>query len=165
MARSFLRFPLEFNSITSHFSESRLHPILKTNLPHPGVDFAAQRGTPVRAVGDGVVVEAGWNGAYGKSIDIKHDGAYMSRYAHLHGFAEGIRGGATVTKGQVIGYVGSTGRATGPHLHFEMYKDQQYINPLSVEFPAEETIEPALQNLFENQIRTYLVQLTSAPRS
>jgi murein DD-endopeptidase MepM/ murein hydrolase activator NlpD len=165
LARSFLRFPLEFTSITSHFSESRLHPILRTNSPHPGVDFAAQRGTPIRAVGDGVIAEAGWNGAYGKAIDIKHDATYMSRYAHLGSFAEGIRGGVAVAKGQVIGYVGSTGRATGPHLHFELYKDQQYVNPLSVEFPAEEIIEPALQKLFENQMRTYLVELTSSPQS
>jgi murein DD-endopeptidase MepM/ murein hydrolase activator NlpD len=165
LARSFLRFPLEFTSITSHFTESRFHPILRTNLAHPGVDFAAQRGTPVRAVGDGIIVEAGWNGAYGKAIDLKHDTTYSSRYAHLGSFADGIHAGVAVTKGQIIGYVGSTGRATGPHVHFELYKDQQYINPLSVDFPAEEIIEPALQKLFENQIRTYLVELTSTPQS
>jgi murein DD-endopeptidase MepM/ murein hydrolase activator NlpD len=165
LARSFLRFPLEFTSITSHFTESRFHPILRTNLPHPGVDFAAQRGTPVRAVGDGIIVEAGWNGAYGKAIDLKHDTTYSSRYAHLGSFADGIHAGVAVTKGQIIGYVGSTGRATGPHLHFELYKDQQYINPLSVDFPAEEIIEPALQKLFESQMRTYLVELTSTPQS
>ena len=170
LARSFLRFPLEFTSITSHFTESRLHPILKTNMPHMGVDFAAQRGTPVRAVGDGLISEAGWNGNYGKAIDIKHDSTYTSRYAHLQGFAPGIRSGSKVTKGQIIGYVGSTGRATGPHLHFELFKDQQFIDPLTVDFPAEESIEPALQKIFESQTRTYLVELsalseTSAPRS
>jgi murein DD-endopeptidase MepM/ murein hydrolase activator NlpD len=165
LARSFLRFPLEFSAITSHFTESRFHPILKTNLPHTGVDFAAQRGTPVRAVGDGIIAEAGWNGGYGKAIDIKHDSTYMSRYAHLDSFAQGIHAGVAIKKGDVIGYVGSTGRSTGPHLHFELYKDQQYINPLSVDFPADERIEPALQKLFENQMRTYLVELTSAPQS
>jgi murein DD-endopeptidase MepM/ murein hydrolase activator NlpD len=165
LARSFLRFPLEFTSITSLFTESRFHPILKTNLPHTGVDFAAQRGTPVRAVGDGIIAEAGWNGGYGKAIDVKHDATYMSRYAHLDRFAEGIHSGVTVTKGQVIGYVGSTGRSTGPHLHFELYKDQQYVNPLSVDFPAEDSIEPALQRVFENQKRTFLVELTSTPQS
>ena len=165
LARSFLRFPLEFTSITSHFTDSRFHPILKTNLPHTGVDFAAQRGTPVRAVGDGMITEAGWNGAYGKAIDIKHDSTYTSRYAHLDSFAVGIHTGSTVTKGQIIGYVGSTGRATGPHLHFELYKDQQFINPLSVDFPAEDSIEPALQKVFENQTQTYLVELASLPQS
>jgi murein DD-endopeptidase MepM/ murein hydrolase activator NlpD len=165
LARSFLRFPLEFTSITSHFTDSRFHPILKTNLPHTGVDFAAQRGTPVRAVGDGIITEAGWNGSYGKAIDIKHDSTYTSRYAHLDSFAMGIHAGSTVTKGQIIGYVGSTGRATGPHLHFELYKDQQFINPLSVDFPAEDSIEPALQKVFENQTQTYLVELGSLPQS
>ena len=165
LARSFLRFPLEFTSITSHFTESRFHPILKTNLPHTGVDFAAQRGTPVRAVGDGVIGDAGWNGSYGKAIDINHDTTYMSRYAHLDSFAPGIKAGGAVTKGQIIGYVGSTGRSTGPHLHFELYKDQQYINPLSVDFPAEESIEPSLQKLFENQTQTYMVELSTLPQS
>jgi len=165
LARSFLRFPLEFTSITSLFTESRFHPILKTNLPHTGIDFAAQRGTPVRAVGDGIIAEAGWNGGYGKAIDLKHDASYMTRYAHLDSFADGIHNGVAVTKGQIIGYVGSTGRSTGPHLHFEFYKDQQYINPLSVDVPAEESIEPALQRVFENQIRTFLVDLSSTPQS
>jgi murein DD-endopeptidase MepM/ murein hydrolase activator NlpD len=166
LARSFLRFPLEFAAITSHFTDSRFHPLLRSNLPHTGVDFAAQRGTPVRAVGDGVIVEAGWNGGYGKAIDIKHDATYMSRYAHLDRFAEGIKAGTAVNKGQLIGYVGSTGRSTGPHLHFELYKDQQYVNPLSVDFPADETIEPDLQKLFENQMKTYLVELAGiAPNS
>lgn len=165
LARSFLRFPLEFTSITSYFTDSRFHPLLKTNLPHTGVDFAAPRGTPVRAVGDGTITEAGWNGGYGKAIDIKHDTTYMSRYAHLDSFAVGIHSGVAVTKGQVIGYVGSTGRSTGPHLHFELYKDQQYINPLSVDFPAEENIEPSLQKIFENQTQTYLVELSASPQS
>jgi murein DD-endopeptidase MepM/ murein hydrolase activator NlpD len=165
LARSFLRFPLEFTSITSHLAHSRFHPILKVNLPHNGVDFAAQRGTPVRAVGDGVITQAGWNGNYGKAIDIQHDTTYMSRYAHLDGFAEGIKNGTPVQKGQIIGYVGSTGRSTGPHLHFELHKDQQVIDPLSVDFPAEETIEPALQRIFDNQKQTYLVELSSVPQS
>ena len=165
LARAFLRFPLEFTTISSHFTESRFHPLLKTNLPHTGVDFAAQRGTAVRAVGDGVISEAGWNGGYGKAIDIKHDSTYLSRYAHLQGFAPGIRPGVSVSKGQVIGYVGSTGRSTGPHLHFELYKDQQFIDPLSVDFPAEDHIEPALQKIFESQTKTYLVELSANPQA
>jgi len=165
LARSFLRFPLEFTNITSYFTHSRLHPLLKANLPHTGVDFAAQRGTPVRAVGDGVISQAGWNGGYGKAIDIQHDATYLTRYAHLDKFAEGIRDGVSVQKGQVIGYVGSTGRSTGPHLHFELYKDHQYVDPLSVDFPAEETIEPALQKIFDNQKQLLLVELSSAPQS
>ena len=165
LARSFLRFPLEFTSITSRFTESRFHPMLKANMPHTGVDFAAQRGTPVRAVGDGVITQAGWNGSYGKLVEIQHDSTYTTRYAHLGTFAEGVVNGTKVSKGQVIGFVGSTGRSTGPHLHFELYKDQQYVNPLSVEFPADETIEPSLQRLFDNQKKIFLVGLTSSPQS
>jgi murein DD-endopeptidase MepM/ murein hydrolase activator NlpD len=165
LARAFLRFPLEFTSITSHFTDSRFHPILKTDLPHIGVDFAAKRGTPVRAVGDGVITQARWNGGYGKTIDIQHDSTYRTRYAHLGQFARGIRSGVSVKKGQIIGYVGSTGRSTGPHLHFEFYKDGQYLNPLSADFPAEDQIEPALQKLFDNQKNLFLVQLTAPPRS
>jgi murein DD-endopeptidase MepM/ murein hydrolase activator NlpD len=165
LARSFLRFPLEFSSISSHVSHSRFHPILRVNLPHTGVDFVAPRGTPVRAVGDGIISQAGWNGHYGKAIDIQHDSTYMSRYGHLNGFAEGIRNGSFVKKGEIIGYVGSTGRSTGPHLHFELYKDQQYVNPLSADFPADETIEPTLEKRFATQKETYLVELSSAPQS
>ncbi len=165
LARSFLRFPLEFTNITSQFSDSRFHPVLRTNMPHTGVDFAAARGTPVRAVGDGVISQAAWVGSYGKLIEIQHDSSYMTRYAHLGGFAKGITNGTKVKKGQVIGFVGSTGRTTGPHLHFELYKDQQYVDPLNFEFPAEDTIEPALQRLFENQKRTFLVELISSPQS
>jgi murein DD-endopeptidase MepM/ murein hydrolase activator NlpD len=165
LARNFLRFPLEFVDITSRFSELRFNPILKTHVPHTGIDFAAERGTPVRAVGDGIITLAGWNGGYGKAIDLQHDDRYMSRYAHLHNFADGIRNGVEVKKGQIIGYVGSTGRSTGPHLHFELYKDQQYVNPLSVDFPAEDTIEPALLRVFDNQKRVYLVELSAAPQT
>ena len=165
LARAFLRFPVEFSAITSPFSESRFHPLLRTNLPHTGVDFAAQRGTPVRAVGDGIIAEAGWNGGYGKAVDIKHDSTYSSRYAHLDGFAEGIQPGVAVTKGQLIGYVGSTGRSTGPHLHFELYKDEKYINPLSIDFPAEDHLDPTLHRLFENQMRSYMAELKSSPES
>lgn len=165
LARAFLRFPLEFTSISSQFAHSRFHPLLKVNLPHTGVDFAAERGTPVRAVGDGVVTLAGWNGNYGKAIDIQHGSTYTSRYAHLNGFAEGVHSGATVRKGQIIGYVGSTGRSTGPHLHFELYKDQQYVDPLSADFPADESIEPALEKLFDNQKQIYFVELSSASQS
>ena len=166
LARAFLRFPLEFTSITSHFTDSRFHPILKANLPHYGVDFAAEKGTPVRAIGDGVIAYADWKlGGYGRLVEVQHDSNFTSRYAHLNGYARGIRAGTAVKKGQIIGYVGSSGRTTGPHLHFELYKDQQYIDPLSVDFPAEDTIEPALQRLFNNTIETFLVELSSGPQT
>jgi murein DD-endopeptidase MepM/ murein hydrolase activator NlpD len=165
LARNFLRFPLAFASISSQFAESRFHPILRAHVPHKGVDFAAPRGTPVRAVGDGTVTQAGWNGPYGKTIDLEHDSRFLSRYAHLHNFAAGITNGSQVKKGQIIGYVGTTGRSTGPHLHFELYKDQQYIDPLSVDLPAEDTLEPALLRVFDSQKRIYLGELSAAPQT
>jgi murein DD-endopeptidase MepM/ murein hydrolase activator NlpD len=165
LARSFLRFPLEFINISSHFSHSRFHPVLKVSMPHTGVDFAAKRGTPVRAVGDGIISLASRNGPYGRTVDIQHDLNYLSRYAHLDKFADGIVNGVAVKKGEIIGYVGSSGRSTGPHLHFELYKDQQYIDPLSADFPADEVVEPALQKLFDSQKQLFLVELTAAPQS
>jgi murein DD-endopeptidase MepM/ murein hydrolase activator NlpD len=165
LARNFLRFPLAFASISSQFAESRFHPILRANVPHKGVDFAAPRGTPVRAVGDGTVTQAGWNGPYGKTIDLEHDSRFLSRYAHLHNFAPGIATGSQVKKGQIIGYVGTTGRSTGPHLHFELYKDQHYIDPLNVDLPAEDTLEPALLRVFDSQKRIYLGELSAAPQT
>jgi murein DD-endopeptidase MepM/ murein hydrolase activator NlpD len=134
-------------------------------MPHTGVDFAAKRGTPVRAVGDGIISLASRNGPYGRTVDIQHDLNYLSRYAHLDKFADGIVNGVAVKKGEIIGYVGSSGRSTGPHLHFELYKDQQYIDPLSADFPADEVVEPALQKLFDSQKQLFLVELTAAPQS
>jgi murein DD-endopeptidase MepM/ murein hydrolase activator NlpD len=160
LARAFLRFPLEFIGISSFFSHSRFHPVLKTERPHNGVDFMAKRGTPVRAVGDGRVLFSGWkNGGYGRTIDIEHDSTFSSRYAHLQSLARGVTKGAAVRKGQVIGYVGSSGRTTGPHLHFEFYRDQIYVDPLKVEFPAEDEIEPSLQRRFENTKRFFSAQM------
>ena len=163
MARAFLRFPVDFTTITSQFAASRFNPVLRSSMPHTGVDFAAERGTPVRAVGDGVITQAGWNGGYGKTIDLQHDATFMTRYAHLDSFAEGIQNGSSVRKGDVIGFVGSTGRSTGPHLHFELYKDNQYIDPMSVEFPVEDNIEPAQQRTFEIEAHNLLAELTALP--
>ncbi len=166
LARAFLRFPLEFSGISSAFSQSRFHPILKVDRPHLGVDFAAKRGTPVRAIGDGKVLHAGWRkGGYGRLVELQHDESYSSRYAHLQRLARGIRKGVTVKKGQIIGYVGSSGRTTGPHLHFELYRDQEYIDPLKFDFPPEDRIEPSLQRIFEDAKQLFLVELAVPPQS
>jgi murein DD-endopeptidase MepM/ murein hydrolase activator NlpD len=166
LARAFLRFPLEFTSISSYFTHARPHPILKIDRSHHGVDFVAGRGTPVRAIGDGRVAHAGWKkDGYGRRVEIQHDFAYATRYAHLERFTKGIRAGVNVKKGQVIGYVGSSGLATGPHLHFELYKDQQYVDPLNFEFPREDRIEPALRRAFEDLKRHLLAQLAATPHS
>ncbi len=166
LARAFLRFPLEFGSISSQFSHSRFHPILKVGRPHNGVDFTAKRGTPVRAVADGKVLYAGWKqGGYGRMIEIQHDSIYATRYAHLQGLTQGIRKGVNVQKGQLIGYVGSSGRSTGAHLHFELYRDQEYVDPLKFEIPPEDRIEPALRRVFDNAKQLFLTELAATPHS
>jgi murein DD-endopeptidase MepM/ murein hydrolase activator NlpD len=119
MRSAFLRAPLSFRRISSVFGR-RKHPILGTWRSHKGTDYAASSGTPVRAIGDGIVVFAGRKGGYGNAIDIRHPNGYVTRYGHLRGFAKGIRSGRRVSIGQTIGYVGMTGLATGPHLHFEV---------------------------------------------
>jgi murein DD-endopeptidase MepM/ murein hydrolase activator NlpD len=166
LARAFLRFPLNFIEITSTFSESRLHPILGIDRPHHGIDFAAKLGTPVRAIAEGKILFAGWKkGGYGRLIEVEHDGNYSSRYAHLQRLANGIRSGVKVLKGQIIGFVGSTGLSTGPHLHFEVNHNNEYLDPLNFDPPAEYRIEPALLRVFESRKQLFFTQLAATPLS
>ncbi len=132
MKRGFLRAPLEFRRISSGFSLGRFHPILHIMRAHVGIDYAAAPGTPVRAVADGVVRRAGWSGGYGNVVEIAHGRGYTTRYGHLRAFAKGIDDGVRVKQGQVIAYVGMTGLATGPHLHYEFRSNGRPINPQSV---------------------------------
>ena len=131
----FLRYPLKFTRISSVFSKSRFHPILKKSRPHNGVDFAAPTGTPVRSVGDGTVIDAGYRGGAGNMVKIKHNDKYSTAYLHLSKFAKGIKKGVKVSRGQMIGAVGKTGWATGPHLHFSLYIDNKYVDPFKVNIP------------------------------
>jgi murein DD-endopeptidase MepM/ murein hydrolase activator NlpD len=134
-SRSFLRYPLQFTRISSVFTSARFHPILERVRPHKGVDFAAPRGTPVRAVASGKVTFAGRQSGYGNIVCIDHPGPYDTAYAHLERIEKELDQGDRVERGQIIGYVGSTGLATGPHLHFELHKDGEYINPLVAKLP------------------------------
>ncbi len=131
LTRSFLRYPVEFTRITSVFTEERFHPILHEARPHNGVDLAAPVGTPVYAAADGVVSWADRNGGFGKHIAIEHGDGFVTTYSHLHDYAPSIRPGTVVRQGDVIGSVGSTGLATGPHLHFALFQNDQYIDPLT----------------------------------
>ncbi|MFT4571834.1 MAG: murein DD-endopeptidase MepM/ murein hydrolase activator NlpD [Hyphomicrobiaceae bacterium] len=140
LGRDFLRYPVAFTRISSHFSAGRFHPVLKRNRPHYGVDFAAPTGTPVRSVADGVVEMSGWHGGNGRFVKVKHGDVYKSGYSHLSRIASKVTKGAHVQKGQVIGYVGSSGLATGPHLHFAMYRRGDYINPLDSEMPRSRSL-------------------------
>lgn len=130
--KTLLQAPLSLTRMTSRFSHNRFHPILGFSRPHLGVDYGAPTGTPVKAVGDGVVTERGWAGGYGNQIVVKHGGGLESLYSHLSGFAKGVREGEKVRQGQVIGFVGSTGLSTGPHLDFRLRQNGKFIDPVKV---------------------------------
>jgi murein DD-endopeptidase MepM/ murein hydrolase activator NlpD len=138
--RSFLRAPLSYVKISSPFSLNRQNPISRTVRPHMAIDYAAPAGTPVVAIGRGRVEFVGWRNGYGNVVDILHSGGYMSRYAHFSRFAKGVRNGRAVDAGDVIGYVGQTGHATGPHLHFEFLRSGEKINFLSLRLPKNERL-------------------------
>ncbi|HEY7394463.1 MAG TPA: M23 family metallopeptidase, partial [Gemmatimonadaceae bacterium] len=125
---AFLRAPLEFRRISSIFG-SRRHPILGDVRQHKGTDYAADAGTPVRAIADGVVTRRGWGGGYGNVLEIRHRNGYVTRYGHLRGFASGIRVGSSVSIGKTVAYVGTTGLSTGPHLHFEVLVNGKQRDP------------------------------------
>lgn len=134
--RTLLRTPLEFTRISSHYNKKRRHPVLGYTRAHKGTDFAAPRGTPVKAAGDGVVEKASWYGSYGRYIRIRHDKKFKTAYAHLTRFARGIKTGKRVKQGQTIGYVGTTGRSTGPHLHYEVLRYGKQVNAMRVKLPV-----------------------------
>lgn len=132
LKKTLLKSPLRFRRITSTFSRGRYHPILKRYRPHHGIDYGAPTGTPIESAGSGVVKYAGWKGGYGKYIEVKHSNGYTTAYGHLSRIGKGVRSGSKVDQGQVIGYVGSTGISTGPHLHYEVKAGGRLINPLSI---------------------------------
>ncbi|MGD8371119.1 MAG: peptidoglycan DD-metalloendopeptidase family protein [Syntrophobacterales bacterium] len=136
LRKQFLKSPLRYSRISSGFSKRRLHPILKIYRPHPGIDYAAPTGTPVVAVGDGRVISRRWKNGYGRYIAIRHNSTYITTYGHLSRYASKVKKGSVVKQGQVIGYVGATGHATGPHLDFRMKKHGRFVNPLKQRFPA-----------------------------
>ncbi len=144
LRKQMLKAPLKFTRISSKFSNSRFHPVLKRYRPHHGVDYAAPKGTPVRAVADGVVVFRGWGGGGGNTLKIKHANNMMTGYLHLSGFAKGIVKGKRVSQGDVIGYVGSTGTSTGPHLDYRVWKGGKPINPLKI--PQEPAVPISQEN-------------------
>jgi hypothetical protein len=148
---AFLKAPLSYRKITSFFSYSRFHPIYRIYRPHLGIDYAAPTGTPVSSIGNGTVIFSGWiNNGYGKCVKIKHSNGYISYYGHLSRIEKGIKKGVKVKKGEVIGYVGMTGAATGPHLDFRIQKDGKFINFLKLKFVSEKNIPKEYKNEFEN---------------
>jgi murein DD-endopeptidase MepM/ murein hydrolase activator NlpD len=159
MRRTFLKAPLRFKRISSRFSYSRMHPILKQRMPHTGVDYAANYGTPVHAVGDGVVTFARRKGANGNMVKIRHNGTYTTAYLHLSKFGKGIKQGVFVRQGDVIGYVGSTGRSTGPHLDFRFYRNGQPVDPLKVKSPPAKPVDSVHLDAYREHIKGLKRQL------
>lgn len=135
LRKQFLKNPINYTRISSRFSYRRYHPVQKRYKPHLGVDYAAPTGTPIKSVGDGIVVAASYTRGNGRYVKVKHNSIYTTQYLHMSGMAKGIKNGTKVSQGQVIGYVGSTGLATGPHLCFRFWKHGQQVNPFSVELP------------------------------
>ena len=144
MQKAFLRAPLDFAYISSHFNPNRMHPVLRKIRAHNGVDYAAKRGSPIRTTGDGVVSFVGQRNGCGKEIVIKHSNEYSTRYCHLENFSKGLKKGKKVLQGETIGFVGSSGLATGPHLHYEFKIGDKRIDPIKVKLPS---AEPVPQNL------------------
>jgi murein DD-endopeptidase MepM/ murein hydrolase activator NlpD len=155
LEKEFRKSPIKWARITSRFSSSRLHPIHKVYRAHYGVDYAAPIGTPVQATADGVVTFAGWNGASGRLVRIRHKNAYETMYLHLWRFGPGVRTGARVTGGDVVGYVGSSGDSTGPHLDYRITRNGSYLNPLNAKFDPVEPLRDAHLGEFTTGIEKY----------
>ena len=160
MRKAFLRTPVDFRRISSRFG-NRKHPVLNRMRLHKGVDYAAPKGTPVKASGDGKIIFRGRKGGYGNAIIIRHGGRYSTLYAHLSGFKRGLYSGKLVKQGQTIGYVGSTGRATGPHLHYEFRINGVHRNPLTVQLPNAAPINKTFKEQFNQHASNLLAQLNA----
>lgn len=158
--KALLKAPFKYSQrVSSNFSYNRFHPVLKRRVPHYGVDYAAPLGTPVIAVGDGEIIESQYRGANGNIVKIKHNSTYTTAYLHLNGFARGIKKGVKVKQGQVIGYVGRTGRVTGVHLDYRIYKNDQPVNPLKVDLPPSKSISKENMAEYKIQLARYKFEL------
>jgi murein DD-endopeptidase MepM/ murein hydrolase activator NlpD len=160
---AFLRSPVKYSRISSKFNRNRFHPILKRRKAHLGTDYAAPRGTPIRAVADGTISRRGYTEGNGKYIKVKHNKTYSSQYLHMHNYAKGIRNGVRVKQGQTIGYVGSTGLATGPHVCFRFWKNGRQINHLREIFPPSKPMKKEDLPLFYDVRDDVVFQLQSIP--
>lgn len=157
--QAFLAAPVKYTRITSSFTQARFHPILRRTRPHPGIDYAAPAGTPVWAVASGRVTHVGWMGGYGRLVKIRHADGYESYYAHLSSFGKGLQVGQAVAQKQVIGYVGSSGLSTGPHVCFRITKDGRFVNPASTRIPSGDRIAGRQRQDFETVRDARLAQL------
>lgn len=159
LRKAFLKAPLKFSRISSGFSMSRLHPILRIRRPHPGIDYAAPTGTPVKAVANATVTYVGWNKGGGRTVKLRHNGGYETTYMHLSRYAHGLKKGKKITQGDVIAYVGSTGLSTGPHLDFRVKKNGSYINPKKIKNTRSEPLTKAQMAEFRGLSKTLHAKL------
>ncbi|MCP4993332.1 MAG: peptidoglycan DD-metalloendopeptidase family protein [Gammaproteobacteria bacterium] len=159
MRKAFLRAPVDFRRISSRFTRARYHPVLGKKRPHRGVDYSAATGTPIRASGDGRVIFRGKKGGYGRTIIIQHGGKYTTLYAHLSKYTRKVKSGSRVKQGQTIGYVGKSGLATGPHLHYEFRVNGVHRNPLTIKLPAASPIAKKYRSDFQQKILPLMTQL------
>lgn len=159
MRKAFLKAPLQYSRISSGFSYARRHPVTRKVQPHTGVDYAAPKGTPVMTIGDGTITSMKYEGAGGNTVRIKHNSVYSTAYLHLSKFASGLKVGQRVRQGEVIGYVGSTGRSTGPHLDFRVWKNGDPINPLKMESPPAEPLREEHRAAFEAAAAKYKARI------
>lgn len=163
LERQFLRAPLKYRYISSRFTNRRYHPILRIYRPHHGIDYAAPTGTPISAVGDGVVIFKGWKGGYGRFVEIRHGSSgYVSEYGHMSRFMRGVGVGTHVRQGQIIGYVGSTGLSTGPHLHFGFERYGKWVNFLAIKPSSRRHLSKKEMARFSEAGKPLLSQLDSA---
>ena len=156
LEKAFLKAPLDFAYVSSHFNPNRKHPILNTIRAHNGVDYAAKRGTPIRATGEGVIQSIGWKGGYGRTIVIRHGGEITTLYAHMDNYHPSIAKGMKVFQGQTIGYVGDSGLATAPHLHYEFRIGEKRTDPLKVALPSAAPIDESKMDRFTELRNTYI---------
>ena len=161
MRKAFLKAPLQYSRISSGFSHARKHPVTRKVQPHTGVDYAAPKGTPVMSIGDGTVTSVKYEGAGGNTVRIRHNSVYSTAYLHLSKYASGLKAGQRVRQGEVIGYVGSTGRSTGPHLDFRVWKNGTPINPLKMDSPPAEPIKEENRQAFEAAASKYKARIDS----
>ncbi len=159
MRKAFLRTPTDFTRVSSDFNPNRIHPVLGTKRPHRGTDYAAPPGTPIKAAGDGKIIERGWKGGYGNTVVLQHGTRYTTLYAHMRSFANGHSVGDRVKQGEIIGYVGSTGMSTGAHLHYEFRVDGVHRNPRTVDLPDAEPIAERYRADFERSTARWIARL------
>ena len=163
LQKQFLKSPLRYKYISSYYSRNRMHPILKIRRPHLGIDYAAPRGTPVRAAADGRIVYVGRKGGMGKMIKIRHNGPYSTAYGHLSRYKKSLKKGKFVKQGEIIAYVGSTGISTGPHLHYSFYKKGKLVNPMRIKNPKAKRVPSSEYSDYRFKVDRYLERLDPPP--